>query len=149
MSETEFKKGEWTYRIATPEDAPAFAEWVQANPQINPKDIQRTMKGNNPTTIFLVACCDGQPVVFAPMYAQMHLAGLVFSPAAEGKQKLKALRGLLDFAMGIAVQFGVREITTLTRESYAMGKFAQHVGFEKDARELFCLDINKVLPPTN
>jgi hypothetical protein len=138
---------EWSYRLAEPSDGAAFAEWVQANPQISPEDVQRTLNGKNPTCIFLVACYDGKPMVFAPMYAQMHLAHLVFSPEARATEKLKALKGLLDFATAIAVQCDIHEITTLTRESYAMGKFALHLGFEKDARELFRFDINKVLPP--
>jgi hypothetical protein len=138
---------EWTYRGANASDAPVFAEWVQNNPQIDLGDVQRTIKGNNPTCIFLVACCDGKPVAFAPLYAQMHLAHLAFSPDARASEKLKAMQGLLDFATAFAVQFGVREITTLSRDSYAMGQVALHLGFEKDDRNLFRFDINKAMEP--
>ena len=136
---------EWTYRGATADDASLFADWVRSNPQIDLGDVQRTIKGNNPTCVFMVACCDGVPVAFAPVYCQMHLAHLAFAPEARASQKLKALKGLLDFATAFAVQFGIREITTLSRESYPMGQVALHAGFEKDSRELFRFEINKVL----
>jgi hypothetical protein len=111
----------------------------------NRADVLRTIKGNNPTCIFLVACFEGKPVTFAPLVCQMHLCHLAFSPDARASEKLKAVSGLLDFAMGLAVQFGIREITTMSRSSYPMGKVAEHLGFEKDSRELFWFDINKVL----
>jgi len=136
---------EWTYRLAEPADAAAFVEWRAANPQIDLDDVLRTSKERNPTCLYLVACKDGVPVSFAPLYCQMHLAHLVFSPDARASEKMKALAGLLNFASAIAVQFGVREITTLTRESYPMGQVALRMGFEKDSRELFRFDINKVL----
>lgn len=137
---------EWTYRIATADDAGAFAEWVKLNPEIDRADVQRTIKGNNPTCIFLVACYDNQPIAFAPVYCQMHLAHLAFAPEARASQKLRAVAGLLDFATAVAVQFGIREITTLSQESYPMGKVALRAGFEKDNRQLFRFDINKILP---
>lgn len=136
----------WTYRLAEVSDADAFAEWVRSNPQIDRADVLRTIKGNNPTCVTMVACCDGKPVAFAPLYAQIHLAHLAFSPEARASEKMKALAGLLDFAAAFAVQFGIREITTLTRENYGISKFAVAHGFEKDDRELFRLDINKLLP---
>jgi len=135
----------WSFRVATPEDAEEFSAWITSNPDIDRADVQRTIKGNNPTCILLVASYDGKPVAFAPVYAQFHLAHLAFSPDARGTSKLQAVSGLLDFAMGLAVQFGIREITTLSRSSYAMGKFAEYLGFARDDRELFLFDINKVL----
>lgn len=137
---------EWTYRIAQPSDADVFSEWVRYNPQIDPGDVQRTVQGNNPTCVFFVACCDGKPIAFAPLYIQLHLAHLAFSPDTRAAEKMKALDGLLESATAFAVSLGIREITTLTRESYPMGKVAIRAGFEKDSRELFFFDINKLLP---
>lgn len=136
---------EWTYRLAEPSDARAFAEWVNNNNQIDAGDVQRTSK--NPTCLFLVACCDGKPVAFAPVYSTWHLAHLAFAPEARAEERKAAMAGLLDFACGLAVQMKIREITTLTRSSYLMSHIAVHLGFERDDRELFRFDINKVMTP--
>lgn len=136
----------WTYRQARPADAPLFAEWVNSNPLIDPGDVQRTIHGNNPTCVFLVAEEDGVPVAFMPVYIPMHIAHLSFSPTARASQKIKALHGLHDFATALAVQFGIREMTVLTREDYPMAKFAKQIGFKRDNRQLFRFDINSVLP---
>jgi hypothetical protein len=126
---------EWTYRLAESSDAAAFVEWTASNPQIDPDDVRRARM--NPACLYLVACLDGQPIAFAPVYQQLHLSHLVLSPEVSPKQKLTALKGLMSFAVDTARSLGVTEITTLSRSSYPMAKFAEHVGFEKDTRELF------------
>jgi hypothetical protein len=139
MNEDLGKHSNWTFRLAVPEDSADFTKWTASNPQIDPDDVRRAM--NNPACLYLVACLDGQPIVFAPVYCQLHLSHLVLSPEASSKQKLSALTGLLAFAVDTARQLNISEITTLSRSSYPMGQFAEHVGFEKDSRELFRFDI--------
>lgn len=138
---------EYTCRAAVPEDAPAFAEWVQNNPQIAPADVDAGLRKNSPTSVVLVVEKDGKPIVFAPFICVMQLCHLGFSPEAQASEKMRALNMMLDFAIAFAVQFGVRQITTLTREDYGVAKWAATHGFEKDGRELFRFDINKILPP--
>jgi len=131
----------WTYRLAEPSDAPVFSRWVDTNPQIDAVDVQRTGKTANPMCMFLVACCDGKPVAFAPLYPSLHLAHLAFDPDSRAAEKMKALQVLLGFSCEIAEQLGIREITTLTRSSYPMSRVAERLGFEKDDRELFRFEI--------
>ncbi len=131
----------WTYRLASSDDAALFAEWVNNNPQIDPDDVRRTGKDANPSCLFVVACCDGKPVSFAPLYVNFHLAHLAFDPSARAAKKMKSLEVLLDAACSIAGRLGIREITTLTKSAYPMGRTASHLGFIKDDRELFRFNI--------
>jgi len=135
---------EWTYRLAVSSDASVFVEWTASNPQIDSDDVRRAR--TNPACLYLVACLDGRPMAFAPIYPQLHLSHLVLSPESSPKQKIIALRGLLNFAAATARDLAVTEITTLSRSSYPMGKFAEHVGFEKDSRELFRYTVSKIPP---
>jgi hypothetical protein len=137
----------WTYRLAEQGDAIAFDEWVRSNPQIDVGDVRRTLRGNNPTCLFLVACCDGKPVAFAPVIQQMHLCHLAFAPESQAEDRKSAMAGLVDFACGLAKQMGIREITTLTRSSYPMSHVAVRLGFERDDRELFRFVIPKLPNP--
>lgn len=136
----------WNYRTALPSDAELFASWIKANPLIDMGDVQRTIHGHNPTCVFLVAECDGVPVAFLPVYVQMHISHLAFAPDARATHKLKALHGLHDFLTAMAIQFGIRELTVSTLETYPMAKFAKQLRFKKDNRELFWFDVNSVLP---
>lgn len=135
----------WKFRLAEPSDAAAFSKWAAENTQIDPADLMSAMKANNPTVVFFAAERDGVVVAFAPLYCQMQLAHLGFNPEIQGKDRLKALEVLIDGATAFAYQFGVREITTLTKDSYAMGEWAAKHGFEKDERSIYKLDINKIL----
>lgn len=138
---------EWAFRLAEPADAPAFAEWVAKNPQIDPQDVNSSLKKNNPTVLYFCATKDGIPVAFAPLFCSMTLAHLAFSPESEGRDRLRALQTLIDGVTAFAAQYGVREITTLTHEEYPVGAWALKHGFDKDSRELFRLDINKLMAP--
>ena len=55
----------WTWRLAEPADVPAFTKWLEANPQIDAKDIYVGLKKNNPTSVTMVAEKDGVAVAFA------------------------------------------------------------------------------------
>jgi hypothetical protein len=136
---------EWTFGLAEPADAPAFSKWAAENPQIEQKDLLAGMKSNNPTVITFAVRKDGVAVAFAPVYAQMILAHLGFNPESDGKDKLRALQMLTDGVMAFVVQFGVYEIATLSKEEYGVAKWAAAHGFEKDDRQFFKLDINKLL----
>lgn len=138
---------EWRFRLAEPADAEAFSRWAVENPQIDRKDIEAGLKKNNPTSVMFAVEKDGVVVAFAPFYCQMTLAHLGFNPDAQVTEKLKALEVMLDGAIAWAVQYGVREITTLSREDYGVAKWAVAHGFEMDPRQQFKLDINKLLTP--
>ncbi len=81
---------EWSFRGAEPADAEAFAKWVEANPQIEPSDIDAAAKKNQPTVLYFTVEKDGVPIAFAPVYLQIALAHLGFNPDADGKDKLEA-----------------------------------------------------------
>ena len=135
----------WTFRLATPSDAEAFAKWTAENPQIDPKDIEAGLKRNNPTVVVFAVEKDGVAVAFAPFYCQMTLAHLGFNPDSSASEKLRALNVMLDGATAFAVRFGVREITTMSRADYGVAQWAVRHGFEVDDRQLFKFDINTVL----
>jgi len=139
--------GNWEFRLATPADASAFAKWVAENPQIDPRDIAAAQSKTNPTVLYFVATKDGAPVAFAPLHCVAMLDHLAFDPESEGRDRLKALQTLIDGATAFFVQFGVREIQTLTKEEYPVGAWALKHGFEKDDRETFRMDINKLMAP--
>lgn len=140
MSETQ-----WGFRLAEPADALAFSKWSAENPQIEPKDLLATLKKNNPTTVFFVVTKDGVPISFAPIYCQMALAYLGFNPESEGKDKLKSLEVMIDGVSAFAVGMGVREIVTLSKEEYGIAQWAVKHDFDLEPRQLFKLDINKIL----
>lgn len=137
---------DYTFRFAEEKDAPAISQWVAENSQIDPIDVQAGLKTNSPTAVYFVVEKDGKPVAFAPFICVMQLCHLGFDPEARAAEKLKALNVMLDGAIAFAVQYGIRQITTLTKEDYGIAKWAAAHGFEKDGRDLFRLDINKLLP---
>lgn len=136
---------EWEFRLAGPDDAESFAKWTAENPEIDDADKLSGMKSQNPTVLFFAVTKDGIVQAFAPVYLQMNVAHLGFNPAAEGKDKLRALQVLTDGVSGFAVQFGIREITTLSREEYPVAQWAVKHGFEVDGRQVLKLDLNKVM----
>ena len=139
--------GNFGFRLAKPEDATAFAEWVANNPQIDARDIQAAQSKTNPTVLYFVATKDDVPVAFAPLHCVAMLDHLAFNPESEGRDRLKALQTLIDGCTAFFVQLGIREIQTLTKEEYPVGAWALKHGFEKDDRETFRMDINKLMAP--
>ena len=138
----------YKFRLAEPADAPFFAKWAAENPQIDPADIDAGLQKNNPTsTTFAVENEKGEVVAFAPFYCQFALAHLGFNPDARAAEKMIALNTMLDGAMAFAVQFGIREIVTLSKPDYGVAKWATEHGFDCDDRQQFKFDINKVLVP--
>ncbi len=135
----------WTFRGAEPTDAEAFANWVSQNDQIEPRDINAAALKNQPSVLYFVVEKDGVPVGFAPVYLQLALAHLGFNPEAEGRDKLEAMQRLLNGTVAFAVQFGIREIVTLSKENYPVAKWALKHGFDLEPRQSFKFDINKLL----
>jgi len=134
---------EWNFRLAQPEDAEAFSRWAASNPEIDPKDLRMGMAKNNPTVLTFVAEKDGVPVAFSPVYLSAVLAHLGFNPDARASEKLQALGVLKDGVMALMVQFGIREIQTLSKPKYGVAQWALEHGFEQDDRSLFRLDLNQ------
>jgi len=127
----------YSFRLASVEDAPAFAKWAAENPQTERADLEAGMKQNNPTVVTWVVECDGKPVLFAPVYAVMNLAHLGFNPESRASERMKALEVLLRGASAFAAEFGVREITTMTKSGYPIAKWAEAHGFVPDERQQF------------
>jgi len=133
----------WKFRLAEPADAEAFAHWTTENPQIDPKDAWSGLNRTNPTVLTFVAEHDGKAVAFAPIYLSAVLAHLAFNPEARASEKMQALDVLKDGTMGFLVQYGIREIQTMSEPEYGVAKWALAHGFEQDPRSLFRLDVNK------
>ena len=133
----------WKFRLAEPADAEAFAHWTTENPQIDPKDAWSGLNRTNPTVLTFVAEHDGKAVAFAPIYLSAVLAHLAFNPEARASEKMQALDVLKDGTMGFLVQYGIREIQTMSEPEYGVAKWALAHGFEQDPRSLFRLDVNQ------
>ncbi len=136
---------EWVFRGAEPTDAEALALWTLQNAQIEARDVDAAAKKNQPTVLYFVVEKDGVPVVSGPVYLQLALAHLIFNPEADGRDKLEAMQRLLSGTVAFAVQFGVREIVTLSQENYPVAKWALKHGFDLEPRQSFKFDINKLL----
>jgi hypothetical protein len=133
----------WEFRLATAEDAPAFAEWVKWNLHIDPQDVKAGLKENNPTVIYFVATKDGKPVAFSPIYTAAIISHLGFDPFSEAEDRKKAMDVLHDGTMAFFVQFGIREIIALSDPKYGAAKYALKRGFEQDTRSVFRFDLNR------
>lgn len=134
------------FRLATPEDAPAFAKWISESRNIDPKDIKAGLKENNPTAVYFVVTKDDVPVLFAPCFCTMTLAHLGISQDAEPIDKAEAMEVLVDGLSAFAVQYGVRELITYTNSpEYPIAKWALNHGFDLDERKTLRLDINKLM----
>jgi hypothetical protein len=136
---------EWKFRLAEPADAESFVKWTVENSQIDRADIDAGLRKNNPTVVVFAVEKDGVVITFAPLYCQMALAHLGFNPAAEGKDKLRAMQMLIDGVSAFAVQYGVHEIVTLSKEAYPVAQWAMKHGFDLEPRQVLKLDLNKVL----
>jgi hypothetical protein len=137
---------EWKFRFAEKKDADAFSNWAAHNPQIDPKDLTAALSSKNPTVAyFAVENPKGEVVLFAPFHFQLTLSFLGFNPKAEQKEKLKAMAVLTDGATAFAVQYGIREITTLSKEEYPVAQWGLKHGFRLEDRQTLTLDINKIL----
>ena len=137
--------GNWNFRLAEPRDAAAFSKWSLENPQIDPADREAGTKKKNPTVIYFVAERDGEIVSFAPIYAQMVLPFLVFNPNANAKDRKDALQTLMSGVSAVAVQFGIREIVTLSKEKYPVARWALKNGFKLDSRQQLKWDLNEAM----
>ena len=128
---------EWSYRIAEPADAEAFSRWVAENPRIDPQDVQDGLNKNNPTALTFVACLDGTPIWFAPLYLSAHLAHLGVKPESDAETRKTGLEGLMNFVGFFMASQGIRQITTLTKEKYPIARWAKKHGFKVDPRQFF------------
>jgi len=145
MERAEQTKTGWNFRMAQPSDAEAFSRFVAENPQIDAQDVAAASKDKNPTVVYFVVEKDGVAVAFAPLYCSMTLAHLGLNPDARADDKMQALKMLIDGVSAFAVQYGVREITTLSKEEYPIARWAKRHGFDVDSRQLLRLDLNKIL----
>jgi hypothetical protein len=134
----------WKFRLAVPEDAEAFAKWVNGNPLIAAEDVEASKKENNPTVVYFVAeNPDGVAVGFAPVYVQAVISHLAFSPESTAAERKIALQLGLNGIMGFVAQYGIREIAMISKENYPVAKWAVSQGFELEPRQLFRLDMVK------
>ena len=136
---------EWNCRFAEKTDAEAFSRWAAFNPFVDSKDALAGTGKNNPTVLHFVVEKDGVPIVDAPVFLSAVLAHLSLNPDADGKDKLRALNMLKDFVSAFMVQYGVRQIETMSKPEYAIAQWALNHGFEQDPRVLLKLDLNQEL----
>jgi hypothetical protein len=127
----------YKFRLAEVADAPAFAKWAAENTDIDPSDLEAGMKKNNPTVVTWVVERDGKVILFAPVFCAMQLAHLGFNPDSRASERMGALNVLLRGASAFAAEFGVREITTMTKNGYPLAKWAEAHGFVPDERQQF------------
>lgn len=135
----------WDFRAAGPEDAESFAKWIAENPQIDEADKLSVLKANNPTVVWFCATKNGIVQSFAPVYLQAIVGHLGFNPDADGKDKLRSLQMLIDGVSGFMVQYGVREIVTMSKEEYPIAQWAMKHDFSLEPRQMLKLDLNKVM----
>jgi hypothetical protein len=133
----------WSFRLAVPEDVPSFAAWAATNNQIDQKDLLAGTGTVNPTVLTFAVEKDGKVVAFAPVFLSAVLSHLGFDPEADGKDKLRALNMLKDGVAGFFVQYGIRQIETMSKPEYAIAQWALSHGFEADSRTLLKLDLNR------
>ena len=131
------EKPKWLFRLAMPEDAEAFSKWVTDNPLIDPQDVQDGLNKNNPTTLTFVACLDGKPIWFAPVYVSAHLAHLGVNLDSDAAVRKEGLERLMNYVGVFMYQMGIRQVTTLTKERYPIARWAKQHGFIVDPRQLF------------
>lgn len=136
---------EWNFRLAQPADAEAFAKWVAENEHIDDADKIAATHDKNPTVLWFVAEKNGAPVGFAPVYLQATVPHLGFDPASSAEDRKAAMQVLMDGVSAFMVQYGVREITTLSKDRYPIARWALQNGFDQDARQVFKLDLNKLM----
>lgn len=135
--------GLWKFRFAEPADAEAFSRWAGMNPQVDEADLQAALRDKNPTVLFFAAEKDGVVQAFAPIYLQAVLPHLGFNPDTPDKDKLRSLQVLIDGVSALVVQYGVREIVTMSKPEYPIARWAVKHGFEVDERQQYKLDLNK------
>lgn len=138
---------EWNFRLAEPADAEAFSQWIGSNTQIDDADKLAATKKKNPTVLWFAVTKDEVVQAFAPFYLQMTLPHLGFNPEVLSGDRQKALKVLLDGISAFAVQFGIREITTLSKEHYPVARWAMQHGFDVEQRKLLKLDLNRMMEP--
>lgn len=137
---------EWKFRAASPEDAKDFAQWAIENPLTDRRDIQASTSKKNPTVLtFAIENDEGKAILFAPLYLSYTLGYLGFNPDSTAAERKRALQMILDGVVAFIAQFGIREITTLTKRGYPVAEWALKHGFEADDRETFKFDINHLL----
>jgi hypothetical protein len=138
---TDFK-----FRMCGPEDAAKAAKWGAENTNIDQKDLLAGMKANNPTVLwFAVDNENGEPVAYAPVFLVARLAHLCFNPEARASEKLQGLNALQDGVSALMVQYGIRQIDVLSKPEYGVAKWAVAHDFVQEDRQLFTLDLNRVM----
>lgn len=136
---------EWNFRLAEPADAADFSKWIAENRHIDDADKLAATGAQNPTVLWFVAEKNGKPVGFAPVYLQATVPHLGFDPASDAEDRKAAMGVLMDGVSAFMIQYGVREITTLSKEKYPIARWALDHGFGQDSRQVFKLDLNQVI----
>jgi hypothetical protein len=137
----------WFFRLAKPSDAEAFSRWTGANTQIDDVDKLAATKAKNPTVVWFAVEKDEVVQAFAPLYLQFTLPHLGFNPDANGADRQEAMQRLIDGVAAFAVQYGIREITTLSQPEYPIARWALKHDFDLDPRRVLKLDLNKLMEP--
>lgn len=138
-----FEEAGYKVRFAEPSDAPDFVKWATENPKIDPRDLEDSMKANNPTCVVLVVEKDGKPILFAPFYCHMMLCYLGFNPDGAARERVSALEIMKRAMEAFAKMHGIREIGTLTSADQTVAKWAYGQGFHPEPRQLYRLRLEE------
>lgn len=129
-------KGQITVRLAQPEDAELFAEWIANSTNIPVQDVKDSLKESNPTSVTLVMEQDGKVLLFFPTYAIGLLGFIGFNPDTTPLERARGLDAAKGALQGFWKTYGVTEVATLTKEEYPIAQWALRHGFELDSRQI-------------
>jgi hypothetical protein len=130
-----------TFRSATPEDVPAFVEWVANNPDIPREDA--LLIGKNPTSTIIVIEKEGKPLLFLPFFALINVAFFGFNPEANARERIAAMEKALEALTAFAKHFNIAAIQGFSKKEYLMAQWALKKGFKEEPRTAFILEIPK------
>jgi hypothetical protein len=137
------------FRLADENDSNWVADSVNSGivaGLIDPKDAASGLRKNEPTSIgYVVEDENGKPVAFGSFKCVMHLNHLAFPADARAEDRKKALTEMLRGIEAFSREMGIREISTLSAESYPVARWSMQNGFVVDPRQYFRYDINAAL----
>lgn len=129
-------------RFATPEDAPAFAEWAASNPDIPREDLEALQRCATPLT--LVVEIDGKAEMYMPLLPAVTIAFLGFRPGQDLRKKATALREMRKALRRFQKQLQIPDAYVFTKAEYPMGRWALRNGFRQKLNDGFTLENNNV-----
>lgn len=126
----------YTIRLATEADAPAFAQWVAGNPRISPSDVEAVSK-TTPLTIVVEA--DGQPEGFIPMIPAMTIGFIGLRPGQDARTTSAVLAKLREGLLNLQDALKINEAYVHTKAEMPIAKWALKHGFKEKEQDTYVL----------